>query len=212
MKTTKLKTKDIITITLLSLINVVIFFSSAFLYITPVSVLLMPVFLALLNGIVFFILGTKIKKRGAIFIYCAILGILGTYPPFVIAYLATGIIAEIILAKTGYGNANGLLVSYVIIQLAASFGSTIYPYMVAFETLLAQAQASSEDAGYRESVIESAEMLASGGAIFVVFGVIVAAVVGGLIGKRIVKKHISSKQNLTDENEVISTIGEDINE
>ena len=64
----KLKIKDIITVVLLALINVVIFFASSFLYATPVTIILMPVFFALLEGIVYFIIGTKVKKPGAILI------------------------------------------------------------------------------------------------------------------------------------------------
>ena len=58
----KLKIKDIITVVLLALINVVIFFASSVLYATPITIILMPVFFALLEGIVYFIIGTKVKK------------------------------------------------------------------------------------------------------------------------------------------------------
>ena len=58
----KLKVKDIITVVLLALINVVIFFASSVLYATPITIILMPVFFALLEGIVYFIIGTKVKK------------------------------------------------------------------------------------------------------------------------------------------------------
>ena len=40
----KLKIKDIITVVLLALINVVIFFASSVLYATPITIILMPVF------------------------------------------------------------------------------------------------------------------------------------------------------------------------
>ena len=45
----KLKIKDIITVVLLALINVVIFFASSVLYATPITIILMPVFFALLD-------------------------------------------------------------------------------------------------------------------------------------------------------------------
>ena len=44
----RLKIKDVITVVLLALINVVIFFASSVLYATPVTIILMPVFFALL--------------------------------------------------------------------------------------------------------------------------------------------------------------------
>ena len=46
----KLKVKDIITVVLLALINVVIFFASSVLYATPITIILMPVFFALLEA------------------------------------------------------------------------------------------------------------------------------------------------------------------
>ena len=64
----KLKVKDIITVVLLSLINVVIYFASSLLYLTPITIVLMPVFFSLLEGIVYFIIGTKIKKCGVFLI------------------------------------------------------------------------------------------------------------------------------------------------
>ena len=45
----KLKIKDIITVVLLALINVVLFFASSLLYATPITIILMPVFFALLE-------------------------------------------------------------------------------------------------------------------------------------------------------------------
>ena len=50
MESSRLKTKDIITVVLLSLINIVIFASGTFLYATPVTLLLMPLYYALLEG------------------------------------------------------------------------------------------------------------------------------------------------------------------
>ena len=61
----KLKIKDIITVVLLALINVVIFFASSVLYATPITIILMPVFFALLEGIVYFIIGTKPFGNGS---------------------------------------------------------------------------------------------------------------------------------------------------
>ena len=78
----KLKIKDIITVVLLALINVVIFFASSVLYATPITIILMPVFFALLEGIVYFIIGTKVKKPGAILIYSIVRAIMGGYLPY----------------------------------------------------------------------------------------------------------------------------------
>ena len=37
-------------------------FASSVLYATPITIILMPVFFSLLEGIVYFIIGTKVKK------------------------------------------------------------------------------------------------------------------------------------------------------
>ena len=120
----KLKTKDIITVVLLALINVVIFFASSVLYATPITIILMPVFFALLEGIVYFIIGTKVKKPGAILIYSIVRAIMGGYLPYIILFILSGVIAELLLWKMGYGNAKALTISYVINQVLAAFGST----------------------------------------------------------------------------------------
>ena len=99
----KLKVKDIITVVLLALINVVIFFASSVLYATPITIILMPVFFALLEGIVYFIIGTKVKKPGAILIYSIVRAIMGGYLPYIILFILSGAIAELLLWKMGYG-------------------------------------------------------------------------------------------------------------
>lgn len=98
----KLKIKDIITVVLLALINVVIFFASSVLYATPITIILMPVFFALLEGIVYFIIGTKVKKPGAILIYSIVRAIMGGYLPYIILFILSGAIAELLLWKMGY--------------------------------------------------------------------------------------------------------------
>ncbi len=191
MNSQKLKTKDIITITLLTLINVVIFYSTSILYLGALTVALMPIVLALANSIVFFILGAKVQKRGAIFVYCAILGILGGYLPWIICYLLSGLIAELILAKMGYGKAKALTLSYVIIQTLAGFASTIYPYVIIANKTFAGLDISALDEKYKH-IYECSQMLISGGAIVVVICTILAALIGSFIGCKIVKKHLSA--------------------
>lgn len=188
MNTSKLKVKDIITVTLLTLINVVIFFISSFLYALPITIVLMPIFFSLLEGVVYFIIGTKIKKPGAMMIYSFVRGILGGYLPYIVLYLLAGVIAEIILKKTGYGNIKGLTASYVITQVLAGIGSTIYPYAIAAKSM---AENSVSD-GRRDAILAASDLLVSWGAPLLVVGIIVTAFIGAAIGAKIVKKHIAA--------------------
>lgn len=197
MNTSRLKIKDIITVTLLSLINVVIFFISSFLYVLPITIVLMPIFFSLLEGVVYFIIGTKIKKPGAMMIYSFVRGILGGYLPYIGLYLLSGVIAEIIMRKAGYGNIKGLTACYVITQLLAGFGSTIIPYAIAAQSM---AENSVSD-GRQDAILAASEMLVSWGAPVLVAGIIITAFVGALIGAKIVKKHIAA-DNKEEQNEL----------
>lgn len=197
MNTSRLKIKDIITVTLLSLINVVIFFISSFLYVLPITIVLMPIFFSLLEGVVYFIIGTKIKKPGAMMIYCFVRGILGGYLPYIGLYLLSGVIAEIIMRKAGYGNIKGLTVCYVITQLLAGFGSTIIPYAIAAQSM---AENSVSD-GRQDAILAASEMLVSWAAPVLVAGIIITAFIGALIGAKIVKKHIAA-DNKEEQNEL----------
>lgn len=184
--TNKLKIKDIITVVLLSLINVVIFFASSLLYATPITIILMPVFFALLEGVVYFIIGTKVKKPGAILIYSIVRAIMGGYLPYIILFILSGIIAELILWKMSYGNGKALTVSYIINQVFAAFGSTIIPYAIAAKAMADQAVSD----GRQDNILAASEILQSWWSVALVAGVIVAAFIGAMIGRRIVKKHL----------------------
>ena len=184
----KLKVKDIITVVLLALINVVIFFASSFLYTTPINIILMPVFFALLEGVVYFIIGTKVKKPGAILIYSVVRAVMGGYLPYIILFILSGIIAELLLWKIGYGNKKALTVSYIINQVFAAFGSTVIPYAIAAKAMADQAVSD----GRQDNILTASEILQSWWSAALVAGVIVAAFIGAMIGKRIVKKHLAA--------------------
>ena len=186
--TNKLKIKDIITVVLLSLINVVIFFASSLLYATPITIILMPVFFALLEGVVYFIIGTKVKKPGAILIYSIVRAVMGGYLPYILLFILSGVIAELILWKTSYGNGKALTVSYIINQVFAAFGSTIIPYAIAAKAMADQAVSD----GRQDNILKASEILRSWWSVALVAGVIVAAFIGAMIGRRIVKKHLAA--------------------
>ena len=186
--TNKLKVKDIITVVLLSLINVVIFFASSLLYATPVTIILMPVFFSLLEGVIYFIIGTKVKKPGAILIYSIVRAIMGGYLPYIILFIVSGIIGELILHKAGYGNGKALTVSYIINQVLAAFGSTIIPYGIAAKAMADQMVTD----GRQDNILAASDILQSWVSVELVAGVIVAAFIGATIGKKIVKKHLAA--------------------
>lgn len=172
----------------MALINVVIFFASSLLYATPVTIILMPVFFALLEGVVYFIIGTKVKKPGAILIYSIVRAIMGGYLPYIILFILSGVIAELLLWKIGYGNGKALTISYIINQVLAAFGSTIIPYGIAAKAMADQMVTD----GRQDNILAASQILQSWWSVAPVVGVIVAALVGAMIGKHIVKKHLAA--------------------
>ena len=186
--TNRLKIKDIITVVLLALINVVIFFASSVLYATPITIILMPVFFAPLEGVVNFIIGTKVKKPGAILVYSIVRAIMGGYLPYIILFILSGVIAELLLWKIGYGNGKALTLSYIVNQVFAAFGSTVIPYGIAAKAMANQMVTD----GRQGNILEASAILQSWWLVALVAGVIAAAIIGAAIGKRIVKKHLAA--------------------
>ncbi|MCM1561734.1 MAG: MptD family putative ECF transporter S component [Butyrivibrio sp.] len=141
------------------------------------------------KGIIFFMIGAKVRKRGAILIYCIVRGcIFGGFLPYIILYFVADVAAELVLWKTGYGNTKGLTAGYVIIQALASIGSTIYPYALAYESVL---QTNAVSDGREGNIQQAAGMLKSWGVFLLLAGVVVSSLIGAVIGKRIVKKHLN---------------------
>ena len=186
--TNKLKIKDIITVVLLALINVVIFFASSLLYATPIAIILMPVFFALLEGVIYFIIGTKVNKPGAILIYSIVRSIMGGYLPYIILFIVSGVIAELLLWKIGYGNGKALTISYIINQVFAAFGSTVIPYGIAAQAMADQMVSD----GRQDNILAASEILRSWWSVALVVVIIAAAFVGATIGRQIVKKHLAA--------------------
>ncbi len=103
-------------------------------------------------------------------------------------YLLSGVIAEIIMKKAGYVNLKGLTASYIITQVLAGIGSTIYPYAIAARSM---AENSVSD-GRQDAILAASEMLGSWDAPLLVVGFIVTAFIGAMIGSKIVRKHITA--------------------
>lgn len=195
--TNKLKIKDIITVVLLALINVVIFFASSLLYATPITIILMPVFFALLEGIIYFIIGTKVKKPGVFLIYSVVRAIMGGYLPYILLFILSGVIAELLLWKIGYGNEKALTVSYIINQVFAAFGSTVIPYAIAAKAMAEQAVSD----GRQDNILKASEILQSWWSVGLIAGVIAAAFIGATMGRQVVRKHLTAQCTTEERND-----------
>ncbi len=189
MGSDKLNSKDIITIVLLSLINVLLFMASSLLYISPITILLMPIIYALIEGIVFFTIGVKVRKKGALFIYCAVRSLMGGYLPYLICYLVAGVLVEWIRMNKKFTLKVNLTISYVVVELLASLGGTFYPYVLAYKSFFVdKAEFVMQNNG--ENIIAAADMMHSWIGPALVIGIIIAAIIGSMIAQRIMKKHL----------------------
>lgn len=190
MNKNKLKVKDIITVTLLSLCNILIFSLGTFMYATPITILLTPVLYSLLQGIVFFVIGVKVRKRGAFLIYSFIQGVIAFYPPYILMFVISGLIAEFLLYKNGYGNLKSIGIGYVIQQILASIGSVIYPYTIALNKTLGNMK----EKELVSNITMAGKMISSWGVLVLLILVIISAIIGAYIGSRVVQRHILVKK------------------
>ena len=147
----------------------------------------MPIYYALLEGMVVFTIGVKVRKRGAMLIYCIIQGIVGFYLPYTLTYILMGIISEIILSKTGYDNTKGLTVSYILQQVGLCFGSTVYPYVLLSKDDGMMSVKESENLKY--VMTHAGSSIMNWGWIVLMIATAAVAFVGSILGKRVVRKH-----------------------
>lgn len=100
--------KDLIVTALLSLCALVIYILCAFLSFSPYTMLVVSPLWSLLAAITYFLVAAKTKKPWTLFIFCAITGIYGFYPPMIICCIIAGIISALIAWKTGCTNGKHL--------------------------------------------------------------------------------------------------------
>ena len=93
--------RDLIVTALLSVCALVIYILCAFLSFSPYTMLVVSPLWALLAAITYFLVAAKTKKPWALFIFCAVTGIYGFYPPMIICCIIAGIISALIAWKTG---------------------------------------------------------------------------------------------------------------
>ncbi len=159
-------------------------------YATPITILLTPVMYSLLQGIVFFVIGVKVQKQGAFFIYFVIQGVISFYPPYILMFVISGLAAELLLRKNGYGNLKCIGIGYVIQQTLASVGSVVYHYTIALNKTLGHMK----DKELVSNITTAGKMISSRGVIILLVLVIATASAGAYIGSRVVKKHILEKE------------------
>lgn len=186
MKSEKLSGKDLINVGIYSAIYLVIIMAIAMFGYIPIFMPLLCVLAPILAGIPFMLFLTKVKKFGMILIMSLLMGILmlltgmGYYA--IPVGLVTGIIAELILKSGAYKSASKAVLSYGIFSVWM-WGNYI-PLFFTPDKYFSTRQ----DFG-QEYIDTLTSLLPTWMCPVLLIVTIVCGIVGGLIGRAVLKKH-----------------------
>lgn len=183
----KLKGKDLINVGIYAAIYCVIMTAVAMLGFIPIMMPMLCVLVPLIGGIPMMLFMTKINKFGMITIYAIIVGLflwitgMG-YWPFIFGIIF-GCIADMIAKSGNYKNSQKTIISYAVFCLVI-FGNFI-PLFIDATTYFETRQS------FGEAYITSLTAIMGHTWLVPVLFVatLVCGVIGGLIGKSIMKKH-----------------------
>lgn len=187
----KLKTPDLISIGVYSALYFVVVAIAAMLCVFLIpgySFVFIPIIAALLAGTVFFLMVAKVQKFGAITIMASIMGLFfflsGRFPYSLIPAIGFGLLADLVAKAVNYKNKKGLMVSYILF----SYGpiGPILPLFFFPQFYIQDLISRGRDASYIQSAFQSI----GGATAWIVFiGILIAAIIGGIFGQKMLKKH-----------------------
>ena len=187
---TSLQTKDFISIGIFSLIYFVIAFSiGGIAQMTPVTFPFMPMIVALFTGSIFMLYTTKIPKRGAISILGILSGILlfvtGMFWMMSAFFAVLGFVADFIVSSGHSGSFKRRLIAYCIFALSP-MGAYV-PMAVMPEQFDKFMRKKGDFSSFAEVI--NAIGVNKWAIPVMILGTIVCALIGGFIGKKLLKKH-----------------------
>ncbi len=186
----KLKTKDLITLGIFSvLFAVVLFIFAAVMGVFPVAFIFYAAVGSIPCGIIYMYVVTKISKRGAIIIMTSVISIIyfliGTYGLAPLYGFVGGVVAELISYTGRYKGFWRITLGYVVYTGCLWFGF-MSPMVLATDSYINQALAG----GYAQDYIMSMINFITGPLFFVALGAtIIGALIGALLGRKMLKKH-----------------------
>lgn len=184
----KLNGKDLINVGVYSGIYFVIVFLVSMLGLIPVLYPMLVVFVPILGGIPFMLFLSKVKKFGMIWIMSIVMGIMmilvgmGYYP--LIVGVVTGLIAELVYKSGGYHNAAKAVLTCGIFNVWV-WGN----YLLLFINRSAYF-ATRQDLG-QEYIVNLSNMMPIWMCPALLAACIICGLMGGLLGKSLLKKHFT---------------------
>lgn len=186
----KLMAKDFITLGIFSAISSVLMFICAITNMTPHTYLLYPVLYALVNGVIFILIMTKVPKKGAVVIFgivpaicLAATGVEGMI--VALSFIICAIVADLVIGKNRL-NFKKILLGYLIYSCNLSIGGQFRLFVFTDDYLEWASKG-----GLNETYVESMRKIATfGNWAICIIATLVAALIGAYIGKALLKKHL----------------------
>lgn len=156
---------------------------------TPITFPFMPMIVALFTGSIFMLYATKIPKRGSIFILGILAGLLlfitGMFWMMSVFFIVLGFIADRIATSTNFQSFRKNLTAYCFFALApmgAYIPMAIMPTQ--FDEFMKKKGNVSSFSGVIHSIGANWWAIPT-----MILGTVICAVIGGMIGKKLLKKH-----------------------
>lgn len=185
-----LRTPDLISIGIYSALYILMVGIAAMLcvFLLPgYSYIFIPIIAALLTGTIFMLAATKVPKFGTITIISTMMGVFylvgGRWPFAIIPAFIFGLIADVVATYLPKRRSN-LLASYIIFSYGCI--GPIVPLLFFRNYYVQDLINHGRDQAYINSVFEN---ITSYTGIFVMVAIFIAAIIGGLFGQRMLKKH-----------------------
>lgn len=163
-----------------SLISIFIIPGYSFVYI--------PIVTALIAGTVFMLATARVQKFGAITAMAFVMGVFffisGLFPNAFIPAIIFGLLADLIAYLFKYKSKLGLLLSYIVFSYS-NIGPII-PLIFNPESYANQLIGRGKDISYVNTAFAS---LFDYIGLIVIIGTVIAAIIGGLFGQKLVRKH-----------------------
>lgn len=186
----KLQTRDFISVGIFSLIYAAVaFIIGGVAQMTPITFPFMPLIVALFTGTVFVLYVAKIPKRGAITILGIIAGILlfitGVFWMMSAFFVVFGIIADVICASGSFKSFKKNMIAYCLFALSPMGAYVPMAIMPAqFDAFMSKKGDVSSFAGVIDSIGANWWAIP-----LMLLGTVLCALIGGYIGKKLLKKH-----------------------
>ncbi|MFI3115710.1 MAG: MptD family putative ECF transporter S component [Clostridia bacterium] len=190
MNNLKMQTSDYITSGIFSLIYIVVtFVVGAITQSNPFTFLLMPMACAFFAGPIYMLYVAKIPKRGSIMVLGLISGIIsffgGMFWMMAVCFILLGIVADCICATGKYKSFKLNLLSYAIFSISPGGGHLAMFFLKSeFNEFM---QGKGDISMFEKSINLVAENWWV--ALLIAVSSVVFGIIGGLIGKKMMKKH-----------------------